>query len=150
MEATDKAAFNRRITRLADVFQRPLEAGIADSYFLALKPYSLEAIDRAFQKAIEECDFFPKPVELRSMCSVPERPKAYDKDDRTYACLECRDVEVIIRERHDKDGKSLGMFASPCGCIGGQHLRASWSKEDSKGFSFADSAKNNTVKLRSL
>ena len=101
----------------------------------------------AFKAATADCQFFPKPMELREMAVQPERAPAYD--ERTYACLKCYDRAVIMTERY-ANGWSVGRFGAPCDCPAGEAKRASWQKTDSKGHNFADSAMDNTEKLRKM
>ena len=66
----------------------------------------------------------------------------------TYRCLECRDVALVLTERFDAQGRSLGCFGSPCICAAGEARRAAWLAPDSRGHVFADSAMNVTEELR--
>jgi hypothetical protein len=149
MQESDRTEFNRMFFRLAEVFQRAVASDLADTYFGAMKQYPVEAVARACKSAAEDCEWFPKPVELRSYASVPDRLNYEEIDgERVFACLECRDTEIILKERFSIRGYSLGMFGSPCRCFMGQRLRAAWEKPDSRGQTFADSSKDNTVKVR--
>lgn len=145
MEDTDRTQFNKLFMRMAGVFNRPVDDELADAYFTALKPYTIQSISIAFNKAIESAEWFPKPVEVVDLLPKRQEPKSLDSQ-RLYSCTTCFDTEIVVRERFAKDGTSLGMFGSPCDCIGGQHLRASWQKGE--GRTFADSARINTAKVR--
>ena len=105
------------LTRLAHVHNRDLPGDVVDSYFDALKSVPISALRLAFKAAMADCQFFPKPGELREMAAMPERVESYD--ERTYACLKCYDRAVVITERYDRKGRSLGRFGSPCDCAAG-------------------------------
>ena len=148
MNDSDVPEFKRILTKLAAVYQRTVDTDLIDSYFLALKTFSIPSIRRACQSAVDECQFFPKPVELRSYAQEPER--FYDEGERTFACLKCYDRGVIVTDRYGSDGRAIGTYAAPCACQAGEAKRAAWEKPDAHGHAFADVAKANTVKLRKL
>lgn len=145
MEDTDRKQFNALFARCAGVFNRPVDDAVADAYFVALKPYTIQSLSIAFNRAIESSDWFPKPVEVVQLLPKKLESKTVD-GEKLYGCTTCHDTEIVITERFAKDGHSLGMFGRPCDCIGGQHLRASWEKGE--GRTFADTARINSSKVR--
>jgi hypothetical protein len=45
-----------------------------------------------------------------------------------YKCFHCRDIGVVVRQRHDLNGTVLGSFGSPClNCEAGDAERADWN-----------------------
>lgn len=147
MTDADVKGFHRVLTKLAAVYGTKVEPDMVDGYFQALKHFSLEVVERACQSAVDDCQFFPKPVELRGYAHEPER---FDDDEPTYKCLRCHDKAVIVTDRVDAKGRALGTFAAPCSCAAGDRLRASWEVKPSHGPSMADEAKRNTEKLRKV
>jgi len=145
MTESDQVEFKRILTKLAAVYGAQTNPDMIEGYFVAMKHFSLEAVERACQVAVDECQFFPKPVELRSYASEPD---TFNLEERTYACLKCHDSAVIVTERFDKKGRGVGTYAAPCSCAAGEAKRQSWEKPDSHGHTFADSTKANTAKLR--
>jgi hypothetical protein len=146
MTETDQPQFERIMTKLAAVYGAKANPDMIDGYFLALKGFPIATVERACQAAVDECQFMPKPVELRSFASEPDRFP--DEDERTFACLRCYDRGVILTDRNDRTGRPLGPFAAPCSCSMGEAKRAAWEKPDSKGHSLAETARSNTAKLR--
>jgi len=44
-----------------------------------------------------------------------------------YKCFHCRDIGIVIRQRHNLDGVVLGSFGSPClNCAAGDAERTDW------------------------
>jgi len=150
MTESDKPQFARMLAKLATVYQRHVDEDLVDTYFLAMKPFSIPAIQRACQSAVEDYQWFPKPVDLRGLAHEPERYDVLDDARNTVRCLKCHDKAVVLSERIDEKGRNLGTFAAPCSCEAGQRRRASWEKPNSVGHVFAESAKDNTVSLRKL
>jgi len=148
MTDADLKEFGRVMTKLAAVYGTKAQPDMIDGYFLALKGFSLSTVERACQAAVDECQFMPKPVELRSFAQEPERFP--DEGERTFACLKCYDKGVAVTERQDRAGRRIGTFAAPCSCAAGHRTREAWEKPDSRGHSYADAAKANTEKLRKM
>jgi len=147
----DRKEFTRLVTKLAAVFAKSIDGDLVDSYFEALKPLSLQAVERACRTATADAAFFPKPVELRSMAAAPERPRPREIDgEEVFEHPACRDSGIVLTERFRDDGQSLGTFASPCICPTGESVRRSWQVPNSQGSVMAETAKENTRKLRDL
>lgn len=66
MTHTDTVAFIDRLTRLAELLDAPLTAGRIAGYVESLEDLSLDDLLEAMTRAGRECQYFPKPVELRS------------------------------------------------------------------------------------
>ncbi len=71
-------------------------------------------------------------------------------DEPNYICPRCQDKGVILTERVDPEGRSLGTYAAPCPCAGGERMRGAWLKPDSQGRVLADQAMLNTEKLNRM
>lgn len=149
MTDVDRPEFLRVMNRLAGIFQRTLDAELVEEYFLALKPFTLNVVIRACREAASECQFFPKPVELRGFTQEPEyyAPREVN-GELTFLCPICQDRAVVLTSRLSTRGVHLGTFATPCTCAAGEAKRTAWVKANSKGQSFADSARHNTAHLR--
>lgn len=150
MIESDREEFKLAMQKLGALFAKPITDELVDTYFTAMKQYPSSAVVRAFQASAEQDEWFPKPVELRQLASSPERIKQRSADGQDlYRCLVCHDAGFVLTDRRDARGIHLGRFSAPCQeCASGESLRASWSKADSKGHVFADTAKDITVELR--
>lgn len=60
----NKIEFNKYITILCEVFDRELSKGAIQAYWISLEQYSDADCIKAFNRAVTECKFFPKPAEL--------------------------------------------------------------------------------------
>ena len=67
MQQLDYARFSIAMCALGEVFNRELTEPLIQIYFRAMNGLSIEDFERACYSAINECKFFPKPVELREM-----------------------------------------------------------------------------------
>jgi hypothetical protein len=67
MTNPDREAFARLMYALGDTFNEPVSELRAEAYFDALRDLSVEDVLAAGRRAIAECRFFPRPVELRDM-----------------------------------------------------------------------------------
>jgi len=151
MTDRDRPELKRLLTKLAGVYTRTLDADTIDAYFLALKPLAIDAIRRACTKALSDCQYFPKPVELRGMASSSERPHYREVDGQpVYECLRCQDRGLELVERFRADGQSLGTFALPCLCVTGAGVERAWQQPNSIGDVFAETARDNARKVRAL
>jgi len=65
----DKELFKKFMAGLAELFDKNLSQTLSDIYWAALKDFSDEQCKNAFNKAMVQCKFFPKPVELIEMVS---------------------------------------------------------------------------------
>lgn len=64
MTNAERGAFARLLLALAETFNEPLSETRADVYFDVLKPYPLEAVQRAAHRLLRTSVFFPKPAEF--------------------------------------------------------------------------------------
>jgi hypothetical protein len=76
MTRTDAQAFSVLLSGLAEVFDAPLSEARTELYFRALEDLSLTALQDAAGRAMRECRFFPKPVELRELAGVDDDERA--------------------------------------------------------------------------
>jgi len=67
MTADDRAAFGALMFMLGDTFGEPVTDIRIEAYFSALSDLHVESVLGAGQRAIRECRFFPRPVELREL-----------------------------------------------------------------------------------
>jgi hypothetical protein len=146
----DKGHFKRMLTKLGGVFLREVNTDLIDSYFTALRALPIHSVEVACRHASEEMQFFPKPVELRSLAPAPSN-RATPREvngELVYECFRCRDQGVELVDRTDAKGMGLGTFARPCLCPAGESTRRSWESPNSIGDVFADSARKVSAKLR--
>jgi len=149
MIETDRPRFVQLLHRLAEVHQRPVDADLASDYFEAMKQYDIRVVTRTFAEATRSCQWFPKPVELRSFAQERDSEERVDySKEPTYRCLDCMHRGVQLVEHFDSKNRSLGTFSAPCHCFAGQRTRDAWDKEDSRGHRFSDEAKRNSALLR--
>lgn len=64
---SEKLRFGELIEALAASFGREADEALLTGYWLGLQSLGLPAIERAVARAIAECEFMPKPVELRRL-----------------------------------------------------------------------------------
>jgi hypothetical protein len=67
MTGNDAVGFARLMKGLSVVFDKELPDGLTDIYFRALSEFDFKAVERAVERAITGCKFFPKPAELREL-----------------------------------------------------------------------------------
>ena len=67
MTNQDLEAFGRMMFALGDTFNEPVSEIRAEAYFEALKRFPIADVLAAGRRALEECRYFPRPVELREM-----------------------------------------------------------------------------------
>lgn len=67
MQASDVKAFRAAITALAVTFGKEATEELFDAYMFGLSDIGIEAIKSAAVAAIKQCEFMPKPVELRRL-----------------------------------------------------------------------------------
>lgn len=67
MTPDDRIAFAQGLFLLGETFNEPVSEVRAEGYFLALRDVPVADVLEAIQRAITECRFFPRPVELREM-----------------------------------------------------------------------------------
>jgi hypothetical protein len=65
MKPHDLDRFRTALERTAAVFSRPLTDEVLSAYFDALRPFAVEAIERALKAHEARARFFPKPGEIR-------------------------------------------------------------------------------------
>lgn len=65
MTDLDRPRFAAALTGLAEILDAALSPTRFEGYFVALEDLSLESVEAAIARAVRECRFFPKPVELR-------------------------------------------------------------------------------------
>ena len=64
MEQNNFREFAKDIILLAEIHGKEMSDGIIGMYFKALSDYSIETVADALSRAVKECKWFPKPVEL--------------------------------------------------------------------------------------
>ena len=67
MEASDKKAFSEAIAALALSFDKEAGKPFFAAYWLGLSDLTIEAVQSAVALAIRQCEFMPKPVDLRRL-----------------------------------------------------------------------------------
>lgn len=63
----DREQFSLLIEALASAFSIDASAGLVLGYWMGLKDMALADIEGAIDRALRECKFMPKPVELRAL-----------------------------------------------------------------------------------
>lgn len=72
MKETDRPAFMRAMTELAETMGEPMSPGRVQGYWSALEDLPLADVLDGIQTALAECtDFFPKPGKIRQLADVP-------------------------------------------------------------------------------
>jgi len=66
----DKLQFGKGMAMLGETFNREISPTLADIYYKALDDISDSNLETAFNLAVTQCKFFPKPVELRELAGV--------------------------------------------------------------------------------
>lgn len=74
MNADDRAGFLKGLCHVAAIFDTEMPEARIEGYFAALKDLPLWLVEDAFDRAVQNCRFFPRPAELRAM--VTEKPDA--------------------------------------------------------------------------
>mgnify|MGYP001571222255 CR=1 FL=1 len=64
MTDADRAAFAVQLAMLSEVFDKELSTAASEAYFGALRRYDIEAVRLAVERAICQCQFFPRPAQL--------------------------------------------------------------------------------------
>lgn len=67
MTRRDAPAFSTLMAGLAETFDVVLSAPRTELYYRALEDLPIESLQTAAGRALRECRFFPKPVELREL-----------------------------------------------------------------------------------
>lgn len=67
MTTQDRDAFGRMMFALGDTFNEPVSEIRVEAYFDALSDLETPDVLAAGRRAIAECRYFPRPVELRDM-----------------------------------------------------------------------------------
>lgn len=100
MEKHDAEKFGELITALAAAFGREADDAMQLGYWLGLKDLELADVEAAVVRAIGECEYMPKPVELRrgsGVIGTPERAViafgAVEKAIRAYGHRSSVDFE---------------------------------------------------------
>lgn len=78
MNEQDRPAFARLMYALGDTFNEPVTDIRAEAYFDGLSDLPTEDVMAAGRRAIAECRFFPRPVELREMVTGSDDDQAED------------------------------------------------------------------------
>lgn len=76
MTNQDREAFGRMMFALGDTFNEPVSEIRAEAYFEALKRFDIGDVLAAGRRALEECRYFPRPVELREMLAGTDEEQA--------------------------------------------------------------------------
>lgn len=67
MTEEDRIRFAEAVYALGEVFNEPISAVRVEGYFDALRDLEIDDVNRAVRRALKDCRFFPKPVELREL-----------------------------------------------------------------------------------
>lgn len=67
MKDIDRGAFGEAMLVLSETFNEPVSDVRVEAYFDALKDFSIMQVNLAVRRAVRDCRFFPKPVELREL-----------------------------------------------------------------------------------
>lgn len=76
MNSLDRADFGRLMFALGDTFNEPVSEIRVEAYFDALRDLPTKDVLAAGRRAIAECRYFPRPVELREMVAGSEDDQA--------------------------------------------------------------------------
>lgn len=77
---------------------------LIEAYYLALKKYSEEDIQKAGYKCLDECDYFPKPVDISRRIAEINKTTSYSSPDEDFIfsgqarCIECGKIGFSIKE----------------------------------------------------
>lgn len=74
MQTGDRQAFAAVMTRLAEVFDRPLSDRVLETYWDQLKDQPLAAVQRRAEQHMRSGKFFPRPAHLRPADERPGDP----------------------------------------------------------------------------
>ena len=80
----DEELFAKYMTLLGELFDKKPSDMSVDIYWISLQDFDDAACEKAFQKALTECVFMPKPAELREFA----QPKADAKVSQAKARYE--------------------------------------------------------------
>lgn len=78
MKNSDEMKFAETMTMLGVVFPTNVTQTLANAYFVALKPFTIEQVMAAAERHIEIGRFFPKPIELADIINAG-KPNGEDK-----------------------------------------------------------------------
>jgi hypothetical protein len=87
----DRRLFAEYMTLLGETFSREISTLLIEAYWQALKKYSDEECKLAFDMAVSNCKFFPKPVEIIDFIKFGEAGGA-NLDDIAYV-----EADKVIR-----------------------------------------------------
>lgn len=148
MIPSDRKAFSKLLLNAAGVFGRDLDNDTVSAYFHALRSLPIAAIARALEEIIATAQFFPKPGEIRSLITAPDDPQPQWRDGNwVYLCSKCLDTGIVMAERKDSKGRSMGIFGSPCECKTGNTKRERWKIPDSQGKTVEETARRNAAAI---
>lgn len=85
----DKEKFRDGMLMLAATFGKTADKHLLAAYWIGLDGLSDQAVQRAFDRAVKECKFMPKPAELRELGGV--------LSTAAQAALAFEDVERALR-----------------------------------------------------
>jgi hypothetical protein len=89
----DREAFAANMTVLAETLGEPMTMGRIAGYCAALEDVNPECLHFGLSRAMRECKFFPKPVELREL---GEQAPAWRRlQDARRGELEARQVKAL-------------------------------------------------------
>lgn len=69
MKASEKERFINAFLTLCSVFEKNPSDVLTAAYYRALEKHDIHDVERSISRAIVECKFFPKPVELMELIS---------------------------------------------------------------------------------
>ena len=64
MDEKDKKRFGQLLVVVAEVFDKDFSRPVMDMYFIALKQFPIYQVERALEKVVLSCKFFPRPAEI--------------------------------------------------------------------------------------
>jgi hypothetical protein len=67
MTDADREGFARVLALLSEAFSEEVSTTRAEAYFVALRDLELAQLQSMIERALRECKFFPRPVELREL-----------------------------------------------------------------------------------
>lgn len=93
MTEGDRGQFAEAMHALGETFNEPVSDIRSETYFDALREFTIEQVNGAALVAIRSCKFFPKPVELREL--ILGTPEGHADDAWAELIREVRRVGYI-------------------------------------------------------
>ena len=97
------------LQHLSGVYGKQITSDIVDAYFEALRYYNDNDIMKAVSDCINECEWFPKPAEIRKR--LPQDDNKHDSFLRArFTCSMCGEKVSAISEGKCLDCAGVGFF----------------------------------------